>query len=167
MPSRIAEYDRAAAVSYAHKWAFSRNPDYYDYEEIGGDCTNFSSQCIFAGAKIMNYSGTFGWYYSDANNKSPSWTGVQFLRNFLINNKSEPGPFAKEVTMEEIMPGDIIQLAFDGGPFQHSPFVVKTGTVPRLSNILTASHTFNTDYKPIDTYDYSNIRFLHITGVRN
>ena len=27
-------YDRHAAVAYAHKWAFGRNPAYYDYEEI-------------------------------------------------------------------------------------------------------------------------------------
>lgn len=33
-------YDRRAAVAYAHQWAYGRNPDFYDYEEIGGDCTN-------------------------------------------------------------------------------------------------------------------------------
>ena len=30
-------YDRRAAVAYAHQWAYGRNPDFYDYEEIGGD----------------------------------------------------------------------------------------------------------------------------------
>ena len=42
-------YDRRAAVAYAHQWAYGRNPDFYDYEEIGGDCTNFASQCLYAG----------------------------------------------------------------------------------------------------------------------
>lgn len=36
------DYDRAAAVAYAHTWAYRRNPRYYNYEELGGDCTNFS-----------------------------------------------------------------------------------------------------------------------------
>ena len=37
-------YDRRAAVRYANRWAFGRNPAYYDYEEVGGDCTSFASQ---------------------------------------------------------------------------------------------------------------------------
>ena len=41
-------YNRAAAVLYAHKWAYGRNPRFYDYENLGGDCTNFASQCIYA-----------------------------------------------------------------------------------------------------------------------
>ncbi len=33
-------YNRQAAVDYAQKWAYGRNPNYLDFEEIGGDCTN-------------------------------------------------------------------------------------------------------------------------------
>ena len=58
---RIKEYDRRAAVAYARKWAFTRNPEYYDFNGIGGDCTNFASQCVFAGAGFMNRTPTFGW----------------------------------------------------------------------------------------------------------
>ena len=42
----LRDYDRAAAVLYAHRWAYGRNPAFYDYEELGGDCTNFASQCL-------------------------------------------------------------------------------------------------------------------------
>ena len=45
------DYNRAAAVAYAHAWAYRRNPRYYNYEELGGDCTNFASQCLYAGSK--------------------------------------------------------------------------------------------------------------------
>jgi hypothetical protein len=62
----LGEYDRQNAVDYAHKWAYSRNPAYYDYENLGGDCTNFVSQCVYAGARVMIY-GVCGWYYSDPN----------------------------------------------------------------------------------------------------
>ena len=41
---RFALYDRRAAVLYAHRWAYGRNPAFYDYEGLGGDCTNFASQ---------------------------------------------------------------------------------------------------------------------------
>ena len=58
-------YDGARAAAYAQKWAFGRNPDYYNFDNIGGDCTNFASQCIFAGCGVMNYSPLFGWFYRE------------------------------------------------------------------------------------------------------
>ena len=69
-------YQRTAAVEYARRWAFGRNPAYYDFSGIGGDCTNFASQCIFAGAGVMNFTPTFGWFYRSVNDRTPSWTGV-------------------------------------------------------------------------------------------
>lgn len=56
----LQDYDRKAAVLYAHAWAYGRNPAFYDYEQVGGDCTNFASQCIFAGCGIMNFTPTYG-----------------------------------------------------------------------------------------------------------
>ncbi|MBR4879641.1 MAG: amidase domain-containing protein, partial [Clostridia bacterium] len=55
-------YNRLAAVRYARKWALSRNPMYYNFDETGGDCTNFASQCIYAGAGVMNFGPLYGWY---------------------------------------------------------------------------------------------------------
>ena len=54
MPLPVLPYDRKAALRYAHRWAYSRNPAYYDYENLGGDCTNFASQCLYAGTGVMN-----------------------------------------------------------------------------------------------------------------
>ncbi|MDE6790670.1 MAG: amidase domain-containing protein, partial [Clostridia bacterium] len=71
----IKEYDRRAAVAYARRWAFSRNPNYFDFSNLGGDCTNFASQCVYAGSGIMNYTPVFGWYYISADNRTASWTG--------------------------------------------------------------------------------------------
>ena len=88
----LLPYDRAAAVRYAHLWAYGRNPRYYDYEGIGGDCTNFASQCIYAGAGVMNDTPTFGWYYINANDKAPAWTGVEYLYNFLTRRTPSAGP---------------------------------------------------------------------------
>ena len=41
---------------------------------------------------LMNYTPTMGWYYSSGSNRSPSWTGVVYLYNFLTGNKSA-GPY--------------------------------------------------------------------------
>ncbi|NMA25333.1 MAG: amidase domain-containing protein [Clostridiales bacterium] len=166
MPGAPTGYNRENAVGYAHKWAYARNPSYYDYEKLGGDCTNFASQCIFAGAGVMNRRKTGGWYYNNANDKSPSWTGVEFLANFLLRKNKGLGPFAEEVGIQEVMPGDIVQLSFNGANFQHTPVVVKTGRLPRPENILIAAHSINCDNRPLNTYIYKRIRCLHITGVR-
>ena len=58
----FVEYDRERAVEYAKKWALGRNPEYYDYSDIGGNCTAFASQCVYAGCGIMNYTPDYGWY---------------------------------------------------------------------------------------------------------
>lgn len=166
MSKGIYEYDRGRAVGYAHRWAYDRNPVYYNYEKIGGDCTNFASQCIFAGSGVMNYGAAGGWYYLDANNKTPSWTGVQYLRNFLVSNTEGIGPSATEASISDMMPGDIIQLLFEGKVFQHSLVVVAVGAVPNADNILVATHTDDSDNRALNTYDFANIRFLHILSVR-
>jgi len=36
-------YNREKAIEYAQKWAYKRNPRYFDFEDIGGDCTNVVS----------------------------------------------------------------------------------------------------------------------------
>ena len=95
------KYNRKEVYEYAKKWAYNRNPKYYNYDKLGGDCTNFSSQCILAGYKQMNYNLKNGWYYIDVNRKSPSWTGVEFLYQFLITNKNI-GPKGKEVPIQEL-----------------------------------------------------------------
>ena len=153
-------YDSTSAVLYARKWAMSRNPAYYDFEKIGGDCTNFASQCIFAGARIMNYTPVAGWYYRSSSDRSAAWTGVEYLYNFLINNKSV-GPFGHLVTANEAKPGDIVQLGTQDGHFYHSPVI--TAVSP---NILVAAHTFDALDRPLSSYLYAVARFIHIDAVR-
>lgn len=52
---KIKMYDRISSVSYANKWALTRNPLYYNFDKVGGDCTSFVFQCLYAGCKQMNY----------------------------------------------------------------------------------------------------------------
>ena len=158
---KTKQYNRNKAVTYAEKWAGARNPNYYNYEYLGGDCTNFISQCIFAGTGIMNYNKSNGWYYISANDKSHSWTGVEFLYNFLINNKSV-GPFGKDVTRNEINIGDVIQLSFDGKKFGHTLIVVNKIN----DKIYIATHTFDCYNRELDTYSYVKARFIKIEGYR-
>lgn len=155
----MSKYNRTNTYEYAKRWAYSRNPKYYNYDSIGGDCTNFISQCIFAGYNRMNYNKNNGWYYINGNNKSPSWTGVEFLYNFLLNNKGE-GPVGRETTINKLNIGDVIQLNLDGNRFSHSLIVVQNGT--SIYNTLVATHTFDTFGKKVADYNYHKYRCIHI-----
>lgn len=158
-------YNREKVIEYAKKWAYDRNPQYYDFDNVGGDCTSFASQCIYAGAKVMNYSKQNGWYYISGNNKSPSWSGVAFLYNFLTQNKSV-GPYGYEVEQNKIELGDIAQLSFDGNKFSHSLVIVKIQDKTDLNQILISSHAFDSFNKRISEYNFEKIRFIHIDKIR-
>ena len=157
----IIPYNREAAVSYAKKWAFSRNPDYYNFNNLGGDCTNFASQCIYAGAGVMNFTPTFGWFYRSLNDRAPAWTGVEYLYNFLIGNEGV-GPFAEKVELDSLEIGDIVQLGTGAGDFYHSPVVVEI----QGGRIFIAAHSYDAYMRPLDSYNYYQARGIHILGVR-
>ena len=154
-------YDRDRAVAYARKWALGRNPDYYDFEKVGGDCTNFASQCLYAGAGVMSRTPIMGWYYRSSYDRTAAWSGVQFLYNFLVSNVG-PGPYAHVVPPEQAEPGDIVLLGTREGVFYHCPVVTAVGP-----EILVAAHTFDALDRPLSTYSYDVARFLHIDGVRD
>lgn len=158
----IKEYDRLKAVEYAKKWALSRNPEYFDFNDLGGDCTNYASQCLYAGSGVMNFTPVLGWYYINANDRTASWTGVEYFYNFLIGNKGGNGPFAREVSLDDVKLGDFIQLGRATGDFYHTPIV--TGF--RRGQTLVSAHTYDALDRPLDTYSYERIRCIHIEGVR-
>lgn len=154
------EYSRKLAIDYAQKWAYDRNPRYYNYDKIGGDCTNFISQCIYAGSKIMNYTPNLGWYYNNANDKSPSWTGVEYLYNFLTRKKGI-GPIGTSVSRENIQEGDVIQLAFQDNIYAHTLLITKKEN----NTIFVASHTIDNFNKNLELYTYKSIRYIHIEKI--
>lgn len=162
--SKIMNYDRENALKYSNTWALRRNPDYYDYTNIGGDCTNYISQCLYAGSQVMNEKETFGWYYHSANEKSPSWTGVTYLYNFLVTNK-EKGPFAEVVPIEQLELGDLIQLRDLSGNYYHTLFVAMILESANVNNIYINAHDFDAKLRPLNTYQYAGFRCLKIKGV--
>ncbi len=161
----IKDYDRLAAVSYALKWALGRNPDFYDYNSIGGDCTNFVSQCVYAGTQTMNYTPEFGWYYINGNEKSPSWTGVEFFYDFMINNEGI-GPFGEARNINLLVPGDIIQLGNREGDFYHSLILTRIDYSFRRRRFYVCAHSEDAFQRNLLSYNFSNIRGIHILGYR-
>lgn len=159
---KMFAYNREKALAYAREWAMKRNPAYLNFDNLGGDCTNFASQCLYAGSGVMNPTQIYGWYYYSSSKRTASWTGVPYLYNFLTGNKGV-GPFAQEVDASAVEPGDIIQLGRADGTFYHSPVIVAISD----DEIYVAAHTFDAYMRPLSTYEYDQARYLHILGVRN
>lgn len=157
----IKPYLRERAVAYAERWAFSRNPLFYDYTGIGGNCTNFVSQCLYAGSCEMNFTPVYGWYYLSPSERTAAWTGVEYLYNFLIGNRGV-GPFGTEVSAGLLSLGDVIQLAREDGTYYHTLLVTGFDTD---GNYLVAAQSDDAFDRPLDTYTYATARFIHIDGV--
>lgn len=162
---KINKYNREKAVHYALEYALKRNSEFHNYDNQGGNCTNYISQCLFAGAPKMNFSETNGWYYLSPWETSISWANVMPLYNFLITNKGE-GVFANESPLEMCELGDIIQLKFYGKTaYTHSLFITEIKN--RTPNgIYICANTRDVMNIPFTSYRFEEFKLLHILGYR-
>lgn len=155
------EYFRNRAVEYARKYALVRNPLFYTFEGIGGNCTNFVSQCILAGSCVMNFQPIYGWYYLSTNRRAPAWTGVEFLYNFLTTNQ-DVGPYGNVVSVEEAMIGDVIQLQNQDDVFYHTLII----SAIEEGEIFVCANSVDSLDRALSSYDYKSLRVIHIEKVR-
>ena len=169
MPSLVlGSYDRYRAVEYAKRWAFDRNPLFDNFAGIGGDCTNFVSQAVYAGSCVMNETPIFGWYFKSLSDRAPAWTGVEAFYDFMTGGGDfapvtlREGPFGYATGREYAQLGDVIQLADEGGDFYHTLLITGFGEGGEL---LVTAHTNDALDRPISEYTNSSERIIHIVGV--
>lgn len=164
---RFIPYNREKAVAYANYWAYRRNPQYYDFSEIGGNCTNFASQCLYTGTGVMNYTPTYGWYYTSINDRAPAWTSVEYFNRFITTNTGS-GPYGENVDIADILVGDFVQLKFNGkSVFGHTPVVVSIVDKSSPAGIYIAANSYDCDCRPLSTYqNVAEYRYIHILGAR-
>ncbi len=162
-------YNRERAVSYARRWALSRNPLFIDFTGGGGNCTNFTSQCLFAGCGVMNYTPTYGWYYISAENRAPAWSGVNEFYNFITGipefaeANGGTGPYGRDAQAAgQVDLGDIIQLSNNRGIFYHS--LIISGFTE--DDVLVCAQSDDALDRPLSTYRYAGLRVVHIEGAR-
>lgn len=162
------EYNRARAVEYARRWATDRNPLFLNFAGRGGDCTNFVSQCIYAGCCQMNFTTDFGWYYLSPSDRAPAWSSVEYIYDFLTGApdftaaNGATGPFGMEVDSTRAREGDVVQLADGSGDFYHTLIITGFGG----GETLVSAHTNDALDKPLSSYSFAALRYIHIEGVR-
>jgi hypothetical protein len=159
-------YNRLQAIRYAEAWWNDYNPQFRHFDV---DCTNFISQCLYAGGIPLQVTGSRsnGWWYRGGNSPSAlwsfSWAVAHSFRWYL-----EKGRIRTETksSADQLSLGDVICYDFDGdGRWQHSTIVVaKDGRGMPLVN----AHTTNSrhrywDYRDSTAYTPNiQYRFFHI-----
>ena len=162
------EYNRARAVEYARRWALDRNPLFINFAGRGGDCTNFVSQCIYAGTCQMNFTIDFGWYYITSADRAPAWSSVEYFYDFMTGapafstRNGGIGPYGIEVDSTGAIEGDVVQLADETGDFYHTLIISGFSG----GQTLVCAHTNDALDKPLSSYNFASLRYIHIEGVR-
>lgn len=163
-------YVRSKAVEYAVRWWNSANPN---YPNLHVDCTNFVSQCLYAGGARMQYNGarSAGWWMMpnrSGESWSYSWAVSHALRHWLMQNR---GTVRSEVVdvPTQLELGDLIFYDWDGdGRFTHTAIVT---AFTAQGEPLVHAHTLNRSYHHWayrDSYAFTSkttYTFIHIAGV--
>lgn len=147
-------YNREAALAYSYSYINDRNPKFYAFDDLGGNCQNFASQTVLAGGIPM---GT-GWTYVSINRRDPSWTGVVNFYNYASS------PYKKMVAISKCNlqfaePGDVVHVGYNGS-YKHATVVSSNDNGFILLNSNTTNHK---DY-PLFFYAYPNKRLIKILG---
>ena len=85
-------------------------------------------------------------------------TGVQAFSS----QNGNVGPFGVVVDASGVLEGDVVQLADSTGEFYHS--LIITGFSG--SDTLVSAHTNDALDKPLSSYNFASLRYIHIEGVR-
>ena len=161
--STMSTYSVAASISYARKWAKSRNPLYKSHLK---DCTNFVSQAVLAGGKSerkqssvpTGITNTTSYWYSDryeewrtnysvyAWKESSSWIGVADFHTYWSKYVTVTAPTTSKTTIRnQATLGDVVQFKNAEGRWFHSMIV----TDRTSSEIYLAGHTSDSLDKPL------------------
>ena len=160
-------YNREYAVAYARRWALTRNPLFIDFTGIGGNCTNFVSQCLLAGSSVMDFTPTFGWYYRSPEDRAPAWSGVEQLYDFITGSgdfadMQPQGPYGMQAqNRNQVEVGDVVQLANSEGDFYHTLIISGFSG----NDILVCAQSDDALDRPLSSYNYASLRIIHIMGV--
>lgn len=173
-------YNSQNAIDYAMTWVdpvevIRNEDDYTVYDDYGGNCNNFISQCLFAGGIPMDIIGDaetqWKWYGEeinldeDSSGRSPSWAGVPEFYTYASENTGYGLVAAVDDNVFSGSAGDILQYK-NNGEWVHSVIitqVVKDQQGKVLDYLVNSNTTDRINY-PASAYGYSNLRLIKILG---
>lgn len=174
---QYASYNASAAIAYARKYATS--PNRTDYPYFSSDCTNFVSQCVFAGGmrmygapkQIGHESTTDKWYcdlFSEWHGNyeyvdygySTSWSVAGDFYAYWRNQCASSGSaYSSSSVLARTTAGSVIHLvSLETGKIYHSIILTrKSGGTATY-----CAHSFDRLDKDFSTVDDSSNDFRYI-----
>lgn len=160
-------FNRTAMKNYAAANWDKRPSAWGNFDGMGGDCTNYISQIIYAGGAPEDKTGSYQWFYDGYSSRAPSWTGVNQLYSYLVGNTGT-GPQGSSGSggIYTSMTGDLIQFDFDyDSTYDHSTAIINHTTGTTAVTTVTA-HTNDAYNKPLSDYPGSQ-RWIKLNGYAN
>lgn len=167
------KYNRDRALEYSYKYVDSRNDEYLDYSNLGGNCANYASQAIHDGGIPMDYDGLDQWkYYSDELNedevkrgRSSSWVSTYYFYKYAKNNTGFGMCAEVDINLFYAQIGDVIHVGYKDDTYSHTTFVSKVIKKDnKVVDILINSNTTGLKDYPVLGYIYLNKRLIKILG---
>jgi len=155
----VYAYNIQNAITYADEWALSRNPNWPRF--LGKDCTNFVSQCLYAGGIPFDKTGSYQWWCERDLmgfwNWTNSWSVADDHRKWLVNdnhgwitavwdwNSSSSYPTPPN-NSANLTGGEVILYDWESdGTYNHAGFTVGYGTDPDKGSVGDLTDQHNTD----------------------
>lgn len=174
-------YNIDSALAYSYEWAgkteAKRNLDRFGmYDNYGGNCNNFTSQCLFAGGIPMDLSGVQWKWYGEAVNefggeygRSPSWAECDYFYNYCVTNEGFGLVTDTDTNLYSGRPGDLIQYMVDETDAVHTVIITKViydddGNV--VEYLINSNTTDKVDC-PMSAYGYTDFRLIKVIGWNN
>lgn len=172
--AKLSGYSASDAADYAVKWGEDHNSVYPNYNLSGGDCTNFVSQCIYAGGLAMNGSSasvgtvdsTSKWYCIYIKSTlgvrkyaiTTSWIRVSDFNTYLGSLVSKSTKTTLSSLISSCSAGDVVQLAdkTTGTPYHSIIINAKNSTTAYFCG--HSKNRSNADVK--DYLDDSSDKFI-------
>jgi hypothetical protein len=166
---RGGPYNRLRAVQYADAYWDKPNAKFLEFEV---NCTNYISQCLFAGGAPMNYTGKreSGWWYKGREGSRELWSYSWAVAHSLEHQLRTARAGLRGQLVEsphELELGDVIIYDWDGDRrFQHSTIVTgfDAAGMPLVNANTASSRHRYWDYRDSYAWTPSTVyRFFHIT----
>lgn len=168
-------YDRDKALSYANEYVTKRNSEFTAYDNSGGNCQNFVSQCVNAGGIPMDYKGAEQWkhYSSNLDNsnsqkgRTASWISTNAFYTYATNNTGFGLVSEVDLNLFYGEIGDVVHVGYNG--YSHAVVVVNQvkNSSGEVVDLLINCNTVTLENYPLLGYVYPNKRLIKIIGYNN
>ncbi len=143
-PTGSIPYNGRQAIRYAKAYTETPNPAFYRISDWMGNCSNFTSQCIWYGFSEGEQDAaerraviTTGEWFAGSGGGSPAWENVGHFWEYA-SMENEHGLKGEVVdTILQLNPGGLIQVCAKGdsdGGFNHSLLLVDQPTLMLAQN---------------------------------